>query len=848
MSDAPNKKQDQQNQDQQNQKATPAMQKISERMGEFYLGTTLLPQAQAEHPCLYDAADLTTHAVIIGMTGSGKTGLGISLLEEAALDNIPVIAIDPKGDLGNLALNFPEAKPEQFEPWLDAGVAAQQGLSVQALAQKTAQQWRAGVDASGQSAERQQSLKNANPVTIYTPGSGVGVSIALLSEFAPPPDEVRQDAESYAESLDATAAGLLSLLSIEVDTLAPEHVFLVHVLKTAWDSNTSLSLENMIGQIINPPFDKIGILPLNSVLDGKKRQAMAMKLNTLLASPSFASWMQGVPLDTGRLLYGSDNQPQTSVLNIAHLSDDERLFFVTLLLNNLINWMRRQQGTSTLRAILYMDEVVGYLPPTANPPTKRLLLLLLKQARAFGVGVVLSTQNPIDLDYKALSNAGTWLIGRLQTAQDRARVTEGLLSAGGAAAMTQDKLDAWFDKLGKRQFLLHNIHQPEPMIFKTRWAMSYLAGPLSKNSIERLTVQTLQRTQASQLPASPDQNAMQRSNQTTSQTLNQMTSQTTNQALNTVANSNSQPAIVPEGIVTAYLPTEPKSQGQVTHYVASILAQVQVFYDDKDSDEQIAVHYQLQYPLSAMAEEGRLLWQQATILTLPWAQLQQNPHQPASYEPVPAVVLGKDNWDDWKKSLKDYVRREQKLTLWHADELDLYSDPEESEAQFRQRLTVPLHEARDKAIKALKQKQQKAQERLYKQHESLEKKRETSAEKVSSGWVDAGLSIGTALMGVFGGRKTLSVTNARKVRTAFNRTSRVSAHKDDVAKLDEQLQDIKAQIDALQNEHQNETLKLTEQYAIDKVALKTVSISAKARDIEVMQLLLAYEDGLGYKD
>lgn len=233
---------------------------------------------------------------------------------------------------------------------------------------------------------------------------------------------------------------------------------------------------------------------------------------------------------------------------------------------------------------------------------------------------------------------------------------------------------------------------------------------------------------------------------------------------------------------------------------------------------------------------------------MPWAQLQQNPHQPASYEPVPAVVLEKDNWDDWKKSLKDYVRREQKLTLWHADELDLYSDPEESEAQFRQRLTVPLHEARDKAIKALKQKQQKAQERLYKQHESLEKKRETSAEKVSSGWVDAGLSIGTALMGVFGGRKTLSVTNARKVRTAFNRTSRVSAHKDDVAKLDEQLQDIKAQIDALQNEHQNETLKLTEQYAIDKVALKTVSISAKARDIEVMQLLLAYEDGLGYKD
>ncbi len=396
---------------------------FQEKLGEFYLGTTVLPDNKKDQSTLYDASDLTTHAVIIGMTGSGKTGLGISLLEEASLDNIPVIAIDPKGDLGNLVFNFPERKAEQFKPWLDAGVASSQGLTIDELAEKTAKMWDEGLNASGQGTERQQMLADANEVTIYTPGSKAGVPIALLSEFCPPPQAVLDDGELYAENLDATVSGLLGLIGVQAESLDPEHVFLVQILKTAWDNQQTLSLADLIGQMITPPFDKIGILPLDSVFNEKKRQALAMKLNTLLASPSFASWLTGVPLDAGRLLYGANNRPQTSVMNIAHLSDDERMFFITLLLNNLINWMRRQQGTSTLRAILYMDEVVGYLPPTANPPSKRLLLLLLKQARAFGVGVVLSTQNPIDLDYKALSNAGTWMIGRLQTAQDRERVT-----------------------------------------------------------------------------------------------------------------------------------------------------------------------------------------------------------------------------------------------------------------------------------------------------------------------------------------------------------------------------------------------------------------------------------------
>jgi hypothetical protein len=407
-----------------------------EKLGAFYLGKRFDEQTAevTDDLVLYDSRDLTTHAVIIGMTGSGKTGLGIGILEEAALDNIPVIAIDPKGDLGNLMLTFPDLEATSFRPWINEQQAGNEGQTADEYAAAQAALWKKGLAAWGQGPERIRTLRQKADVAIYTPGSSAGLPISVLRNFAAPPAALLDDAELYRERIQATATGLLSLLGIDADPISSrEHILLAQILDRSWREGKSLDIAGLIAAIQSPPITKVGVIDLESFYPAKDRFALAMRLNNLLAAPGFDVWMQGEPLDTARLLHTTAGKPRISVLSIAHLDDNERMFFVTMLLNDLIAWMRVQPGTSSLRAVLYMDEVFGYMPPSANPPTKRLLLTLLKQARAYGLGLVLATQNPVDLDYKGLSNTGTWFIGRLQTERDKARVMEGLegVSQGG---------------------------------------------------------------------------------------------------------------------------------------------------------------------------------------------------------------------------------------------------------------------------------------------------------------------------------------------------------------------------------------------------------------------------------
>ena len=454
----------------------------------FYLGRHLdNPQAEPnDKPLFYDPADLTTHAIVTGMTGSGKTGLCVTLLEEAALQNVPALIIDPKGDLTNLLLHFPDLAPQDFQPWIDPETARRADVSVEQTAVDTAKTWKDGLAKWGMDANRVRALKNAAEFAVYTPGSDAGIPVSVLSSLAVPDLDWRENREILREKISSTVTALLGLIGeSDIDPLrSREHILLSHIFENAWSKGKSLDLTELILQTQNPPFDKLGALPLDTFFPAKARTSLVMQLNAILASPSFETWREGQALDIPDLLYTPDGRPRHSVFYLAHLSETERMFFITLLLASVETWMRTQGGTNSLRALLYMDEIFGYLPPQKNPPSKQPLLRMLKQARAFGVGLLLATQNPVDVDYKALSNAGSWFIGKLQTERDKERLLEGLDSATGT--LNRAAYAKLISSLGKRAFILHNVHDKQPSLFRTRWAMNYLAGPMTRTQIPAL--------------------------------------------------------------------------------------------------------------------------------------------------------------------------------------------------------------------------------------------------------------------------------------------------------------------------------------------------------------------------
>ncbi len=462
-----------------------------EKLGVFYFGREydLKAKKSGEHLILYDSKDMVTHGVCVGMTGSGKTGLCIAILEEAAIDGIPAIIIDPKGDLADMLLTFPQLRPEDFAPWINEDDARRKGLSTQDFAAQQADLWQKGLASWGQSGDRISRLKQAADFAIYTPGSTAGIPISILKSFAAPPAALVEDSELLRDRIISTVTSLLGLVGKDADPIkSKEHILISTILDNSWRQGRDLDLASLIQQIQTPPVSKIGVIDLDSFYPAKDRFELAMLINNLLAAPGFNAWLEGEALDIGQILHNPAGKPRMAIFSIAHLGDAERMFFVSLLLNQVLAWMRQQPGTTSLRAMLYMDEIFGYFPPTANPPSKQPLLTLLKQARAFGVGILLATQNPVDLDYKGLSNAGTWLIGRLQTERDKGRLLDGLEGAANTQGAKFDRqaMEQTLAGLGNRIFLMNNVHQDAPVVLETRWTMSYLCGPLTRNQIKVL--------------------------------------------------------------------------------------------------------------------------------------------------------------------------------------------------------------------------------------------------------------------------------------------------------------------------------------------------------------------------
>jgi hypothetical protein len=794
-----------------------------EKLGAFYLGREFDAASGAlkDDLVLYDSKDLTTHAVCVGMTGSGKTGLCLSLLEEAAIDGVPAICIDPKGDLGNLLLTFPNLAAADFEPWIDAGDAARKGLSAKEHAAKTAETWKNGLAEWGQAPERIAKLRTAADVAIYTPGAETGIPLSVLRSFSAPPPELLADAGALRDRVGSVVSGLLSLLGVEADPIqSREHILLANILEGAWRAGLSLDMTGLIQAVQKPSFDKLGAFDLETFLPGKERTKLAMQLNNLIASPGFATWMNGEPLDAQRLLYTADGKPRISIISIAHLNDAERMFIVTLVLNEMIAWMRNQSGTSSLRAILYMDEIFGYFPPTANPPSKQPMLTLLKQARAFGLGCVLATQNPVDLDYKGLANCGTWFIGRLQTERDKMRVIEGLKSAL-AGAEDGTSLETLMSSLTQRVFLMRNVHDDAPVLMKTRWALSYLRGPLTGPEISR----AMAGRKAASVVVAPASAAAASPASTSAST----------SAPTSAAAQSTRPALG-AGIAEYFLPAT-KGDGAVL-YKPMVLGLAKLHY----VDAKLALdEWQTAAWLAPFDDgSGNAAWTDAARDAQLKSRMTATPVANADYGDLPGPALRAASYAAWAKSLQAHLYETARATVLYCDAFKSASKPGEAEGDFRARIAVAAREKRDAAVAELRQRWQTKVVQLTDQIRRAEEKREREKNQLSQQRMQTAVNVGTTILGALFGRKAISATSIGRAGTAARSASKWGQESQDVARAEESIEVLQQRLEETKRAVEAEVAKIEATLDASTIALRPIEVPARKSDIAVGEVALVW--------
>jgi hypothetical protein len=799
-----------------------------EKLGVFYLGRVrdLDEKTTTSQYVLYDSKDLTTHALCVGMTGSGKTGLCISLLEEAGIDGIPAIVVDPKGDIGNLLLTFPDLRPEDFRPWVDEAEAARHNQTPDEYAQHVANQWREGLAQWGQDGERIRRLRSAVDLAIYTPGSSAGMPVTILRSFAAPPAAVVEDADAFRDRVAAATSGLLALLGVDADPVrSREFILISNLLDRAWREQRDMDLAGLIHQIQSPPFSQIGVMDVDTFYPAKDRMALSMSLNSLLASPAFAAWMTGQPLDIQRLLYTPEGKPRISILSIAHLSDSERMFFVTILLNELLTWMRSQAGTSSLRALFYMDEVFGFFPPVANPPAKQPMLTLLKQARAFGLGLVLATQNPVDLDYKGLSNCGTWFLGRLQTERDKARVLDGLEGASAQAGAKFDRqaMDKVLSALGGRMFLMNNVHEDAPVVLETRWAMSYLRGPLTRDQIRMLAGNRASTSDAamSSPPASPP------------------TKETSPPPVAIpVAGAAGAPAGAEPAAEQLFVRLrEPRPTAGRLVYRPALLGTgrlhfVRAGYQVDHWDERRLLY----------AVEGEVdahLWEQARTITAP-PDTQAAPEPDAQLAPLPQSLASAKNLAQWRQRLKDYLYSHERLDILQCAALKEYSRAGESEADFRIRLSQQAREQRDQEVEKLRSryasKLAALQERIRRAQDAIDREGIQYQEQK----VDTAISLGASIFGAIFGRKVLSQKNIGSASSTARRAGRVARERQDVQQARQTLDALMQQRADLERQIADDVARIDAACGADRLQLERLQVAPRKNDLTVEPLALLW--------
>jgi len=819
--------------------------KVEERLASFYLGQeyNLEKGELLDQRVHYDARDLTTHAVCLGMTGSGKTGLGVILLEEAALDGVPSLIIDPKGDMTNLLLTFPDLSPKDFRPWVNPDDARRKDMDLDTYAANMADLWRNGLEGSGQELERIRRLREAADFAIFTPGSSAGLPLSILDTFRAPNLSWDTDSELLRDKIESIVSALLGLIDVEADPVrSREHILLSNIFEHAWRAGEDLDLAQLIMRIQKPPFSQLGVFPVNTFFPEKDRMDLAMLLNGLMASPAFADWIQGQPMEIDRLLFGASGKPQVSILYIAHLSDVEKQFFVTLLLEQVVSWMRAQSGTTSLRALVYMDEVFGYLPPhPSNPPTKKPMLTLLKQARAFGLGLILATQNPVDLDYKALTNAGTWFIGRMQADRDKQRLLDGLegveVSEGG---ISRAQLDRLISALKSRVFLLHNVHEGEPVVFHTRWAMSYLRGPLTRTQVQELV---------GEQPARPER-----------------------------APSPSEVTSAPS---SAPAPTPPPGSGSESPY-SEVPPQLpsrvnQVYWPERVSLQTAVAKLAREQGLGVRStgeQEGRLVYHPALVglarlrfahtksrqtheedagyllpvqdeaYSLDWAagkvqidasDLEREPERGALYAALPSDLGESKRYTELESEFNDYLYYNSSVTLRYNPHLKLYSEIGESEESFQRRCRKGAEEARDDEAEKLSAKYEREVDRI--KDKLRREKRELEEDKIehSARKQEELLSGVESVFGLFTGSRSSSRLSSASRKRRMTRQAKA-----DVKESEEVIEELEEEIETLKEEAKAELEELDAKWRalIDEV--EEIEVRPRRADVRIDLFALAW--------
>jgi hypothetical protein len=678
----------------------------------------------------------------------------------------------------NLLLQFPDLRPQDFRPWVNPDSAKQKNLSIEDYAAQQAGTWKKGLADWGQSGDRMRKMGQAADFVIYTPGSTAGVPVSILKSFDAPAKQVSEDEDLIRELVSTTASSLLGLVGIDADPVkSREHILLSNLLSHFWARGKSLTLASLIQSVQNPPFPKVGVFDVDSFFPSKERFGFAMTLNNLIASPSFQAWTEGEPFDAGGFLYTRSGKPKVSVFSIAHLSDAERMFFVSLLLNQVLGWMRTQSGTTSLRAILYFDELFGYMPPTANPPSKKPLLTLLKQGRAFGLGCVVATQNPVDLDYKGLSNAGTWFIGRLQTDRDRMRILDGLEGASaGKGEFRRSDFEKMIGGLGNRVFLLHNVHEDRPVVFQSRWALSYLAGPLTRAQIKDLVPES--RGRASRPSESAATSAKAAAETSTSPNLDPKIQQFFFPVR----------GLASKGATLAY---RPHAWGSATLHFADSTRSV---------DEVRKVRRIVPFSGGAVPVD----WELGAEIDLDPKDLEKTGESDASFENPPPAAGDPKSYDAWKDAFGDFLARTERLELLKSETMKAVSKPGESERDFRARLLQSAREGRDARAEKLRaayaKEIQTLQDQIRREELRLEKEKAQAKQQTLS----TAISVGATILGAFLGRKAISTTTVTRAGTAARSATRTFEEAGDVRRVSETVGQLKQRLADLEAKFQDE--------------------------------------------